>query len=87
MQGNIAQIMRAVVDVEFSDGNLPGIMNALEITRDNGSKLVFSQGIREIGENFVAKRSRYYLKIIREIHQRLSQHFGHFLKCFLEAKN
>ena len=30
MQGNISQIMGAVVDVEFSDGNIPKIMNALE---------------------------------------------------------
>ena len=29
MQGNISQIMGAVVDVEFTVGNLPKIMNAL----------------------------------------------------------
>ena len=40
MQGNISQIMGAVVDVEFSDGNLPNIMNALELTKTDGSKIV-----------------------------------------------
>ena len=33
MQGKISQIMGAVVDVEFSQGNLPEIMNALKITQ------------------------------------------------------
>ena len=33
MQGKISQIMGAVVDVEFSDGALPKIMNALEVER------------------------------------------------------
>ena len=40
MQGNITQIMGAVVDVEFSDGNLPKIMNALELTKADGNKIV-----------------------------------------------
>ena len=35
MQGKISQIMGAVVDVEFSDGNLPKIMNALKIESHN----------------------------------------------------
>tara|TARA_Y100000588_G_scaffold177467_1_gene191494 strand:- start:889 stop:2280 length:1392 start_codon:yes stop_codon:yes gene_type:complete len=40
MQGKISQIMGAVVDVEFTDGNLPKIMNALEIERDDNSSLI-----------------------------------------------
>ena len=32
--------MGAVVDVEFTDGNLPKIMNALEIERDDNSSLI-----------------------------------------------
>jgi len=31
--GKISQVMGAVVDVEFKDGNLPAIMNALEVKR------------------------------------------------------
>ena len=31
MNGKISQIMGAVVDVSFSKGNLPKILNALEI--------------------------------------------------------
>lgn len=39
-EGKVSQIMGAVVDVIFEDGRLPGIYNALEITRNDGSKLV-----------------------------------------------
>jgi len=36
--GKISQIMGAVVDVTFEDGNLPEIMNALNVDRgDDGS--------------------------------------------------
>ena len=40
MQGKISQIMGAVVDVEFPDGNLPKIMNALEIERQDTDNLI-----------------------------------------------
>ena len=40
MQGKISQIMGAVVDVEFPDGNLPEIMNALKITKEDKSELI-----------------------------------------------
>tara|TARA_Y100000590_G_scaffold407873_3_gene498544 strand:+ start:8118 stop:9506 length:1389 start_codon:yes stop_codon:yes gene_type:complete len=40
MQGKISQIMGAVVDVEFSDGKLPEIMNALQIERENDDNLI-----------------------------------------------
>jgi len=39
-EGKISQIKGVVVDVVFEDGNLPEILNALELTRDDGSKLV-----------------------------------------------
>ncbi len=38
--GTISQIVGVVVDVEFSEGHLPAINNALELTL-NGSKLLF----------------------------------------------
>lgn len=38
--GKIKQVIGAVVDVEFEDGNLPEIFNALELNRSNGEKLV-----------------------------------------------
>ena len=40
MQGKISQIMGAVVDGEFADGQLPKIMNALEIERKNNDTLI-----------------------------------------------
>ncbi len=39
-QGKITQIVGVVVDVEFSEGHLPAIYNALETTLD-GTKIVF----------------------------------------------
>jgi len=38
--GKVTQIMGAVVDVTFEDGELPEIMNALEIDRNGDGKLV-----------------------------------------------
>ena len=38
--GKIAQIIGAVLDVKFGEGQLPEINDALEITRDNGERLV-----------------------------------------------
>ena len=40
-KGKIVQIIGAVVDVRFEDGDLPQILNALEIKREDGSRLVF----------------------------------------------
>ncbi len=42
--------MGAVVDVVFEDGKMPQIMNALEITRDDGSKLVLEVA-QHLGES------------------------------------
>ena len=52
MQGNISQIMGAVVDVEFTDGNLPKIMNALELTRTDGSTIVLEVA-QHLGDSVV----------------------------------
>ena len=38
-KGKIQQVLGAVVDVEFADGNVPAILDALETT-NNGQKLV-----------------------------------------------
>ena len=35
--GKVVQVIGAVVDVEFSDGNLPDIFTALEIKNPNNS--------------------------------------------------
>ncbi len=49
--GKISQIMGAVVDVAFEDGNLPEIYNALEIDREGG-KLVLEVALH-LGDNMV----------------------------------
>ena len=52
MQGKISQIMGAVVDVEFAEGKLPKIMNALEIERQNESNLILEVA-QHLGESTV----------------------------------
>jgi F-type H+/Na+-transporting ATPase subunit beta len=39
VQGRVAQILGAVVDVEFTGGRLPGIFEALHVAREDGSDL------------------------------------------------
>jgi F-type H+-transporting ATPase subunit beta len=39
-EGKISQIIGPVVDVDFPEGQLPSILDALTVTRQNGSKLV-----------------------------------------------
>src|SRR5580765_7267824 len=51
-KGKIKQIIGAVVDVQFADGNLPEIYNALELKRDNGDKLVLEVQ-QHLGEDSV----------------------------------
>ena len=50
--GKVSQVMGAVVDVTFEDGQLPQIMNALEINRKNSSKLVLEVALH-LGESVV----------------------------------
>jgi F-type H+-transporting ATPase subunit beta len=52
MQGKISQIMGAVVDVEFPDGNLPKILNALEIKRNDTDNLILEVA-QHLGESTV----------------------------------
>ncbi len=50
VKGRVAQVMGAVVDVEF-DGHLPAILNALE-TDNNGNRLILEVA-QHLGENTV----------------------------------
>ena len=49
--GKISQVMGAVVDVQFSGGNLPQILSALE-TKNQGGRLVLEVA-QHLGENSV----------------------------------
>ena len=49
--GKVSQILGAVIDVEFPDGNLPGILNALHIQRDEGTLVL--EVAQHLGENTV----------------------------------
>jgi F-type H+-transporting ATPase subunit beta len=51
-KGKIKQIIGAVVDVQFAEGSLPEIYNALELSRDNGDKLVLEVQ-QHLGEDSV----------------------------------
>ena len=48
--GHIAQIIGPVIDVDFEDGHIPDIRNALHLTRENGSRLVLEVA-QHLGEN------------------------------------
>jgi F-type H+-transporting ATPase subunit beta len=50
--GRVNQIIGAVVDVSFPDSKLPDILNALEITKENGEILVL-ECQRHLGEDSV----------------------------------
>ena len=50
LTGKISQVLGAVVDVEF-DGELPAIMNALEVD-NNGNRLMLEVA-QHLGENAV----------------------------------
>ena len=50
--GKVTQIMGAVVDVTFEDGQLPEIMNALEIDRSGDGKLVLEVA-QHLGDSIV----------------------------------
>src|SRR5487761_2130886 len=51
-KGKIKQIIGAVVDVQFEEGKLPEIYNALELKRENGDKLVLEVQ-QHLGEDSV----------------------------------
>ncbi len=50
--GKITQIIGAVLDVKFAEGNLPEINEAIEITRKDGDKLVVEVA-QHLGDNIV----------------------------------
>jgi len=52
--GKITQVIGPVVDVSFQGGKLPNILDALEITKDNGQKVVL-----EVQQHLLLPR--YYL--------------------------
>ncbi|MEZ5014286.1 MAG: hypothetical protein R2794_08345 [Chitinophagales bacterium] len=51
-KGKVKQIIGAVVDVAFEEGNLPEILNALEIRRENGDSLILEVQ-QHLGEDSV----------------------------------
>ncbi len=51
-KGKIRQIIGPVIDVEFAEGKLPNIYNALKITREDGSVLI-TEVHQHLGENLV----------------------------------
>ena len=51
-KGTIAQVIGPVVDIDFEQGELPQILNALYIEREDGSKL-FLEVAQHLGENRV----------------------------------
>ena len=61
MNGKISQVMGAVVDVVFEDGNLPDIYNALNVDRGEEGTLVLEVA-QHLGDG--ARRSKYIRSFI-----------------------
>ena len=51
-KGKISQIIGPVVDVEFNEGELPAIYNAVKVKREEGGDLVLEVQ-QHLGENIV----------------------------------
>ncbi|MBX7147220.1 MAG: F0F1 ATP synthase subunit beta [Alphaproteobacteria bacterium] len=51
LRGKITQILGAVIDVQFDDGKLPPILNALEV--DNQGKTLILEVAQHLGENII----------------------------------
>ncbi|MEX0646777.1 MAG: F0F1 ATP synthase subunit beta, partial [Balneolaceae bacterium] len=51
-KGTVAQVIGPVVDVDFEQDQLPKVLNALYITRDDGTKL-YLEVAQHLGENRV----------------------------------
>ena len=51
-KGAVAQVIGPVVDVDFEDGNIPPVLNALYIEQEDGSK-VYLEVAQHLGENRV----------------------------------
>ncbi len=51
-KGKINQIIGPVIDLEFKEGELPAIYNAIKVKRDDGSELVL-EAQQHLGENIV----------------------------------
>ena len=49
--GSVVQVMGPVVDVEFPEGQLPDIFNAIEISKDGGS--IVAEAEIELGNNWI----------------------------------
>ena len=51
-KGKVTQVISAVVDVQFEDGELPAILNALECN-NNGNRLILEVA-QHLGEKYSA---------------------------------
>ncbi|HMB97867.1 MAG TPA: hypothetical protein VKM36_05260, partial [Balneolaceae bacterium] len=52
IKGTVAQVIGPVVDVDFKQGEIPKLMNALYIERDDNTKL-YLEVAQHLGENRV----------------------------------
>lgn len=53
IQGRVSQVLGAVVDVEFPEGNLPDIFEALRVPRDQGMDELILEVQNHLGDNSV----------------------------------
>ena len=51
MNGFVTAIIGPVIDVEFPEGELPKIYNALKVTKENSGEVIIAEVQYLIGEN------------------------------------
>ena len=92
--GKITQIIGAVLDIKFTEGNLPEINDAIKVPTRDGKELVVEVS-QHLGDDIVRCIVRIRLDVCsmfweilltRSIHQRVSRH-GLFIEKHLPLKS
>ena len=76
-QGKILEVVGARVDIDFSEGKLPDILNAVKVQRYDGSDLVLEVQ-QHLGENRVRAVAMDYDRWISPRHSRNRYRRSHY---------
>ena len=82
--GKIIQVISAVLDIKFSEGNLPEINDAVEVPLKNGGKLFVIYPASALSALFFAlQQARFEPKRMRLVYSKAG---GNALRVLIEAK-
>ena len=51
-KGKVISVVGPVLDIRFSEGGLPDLLNAIEVTRPDGNKMV-AEAVQHVGDDVV----------------------------------